>query len=63
MVNIKYSDIELACLFVNSAGPCMDSAYLSKKNGKIYYESGLGNSGEIPENLGESKFRVIGFKE
>lgn len=53
-MKIKFSDIELAFEFVSFGEHGGNSAILDKGTGNIYYESELGDSDEIPEEVYES---------
>jgi len=47
---IKYSDIELAFMYVSSTSYGMNTAVLNKDTGELYYESAMGDADEINEN-------------
>ncbi len=52
-MKIKFQDIELAFEYVSSAQPFMNSAYISKTTGQIYYHSEMYDSDELPEDFYE----------
>lgn len=52
---IKFSDIELAFEFVSGASYGMNSCTLCKETGQIYYESGLGDSDELPDDIDDDE--------
>ena len=51
---MKFFDIDFAFNFVSSAEYGMNSAYLCKDTGKIYYESAFGDSDELPDDFEDS---------
>lgn len=51
---LKFSDIDLAFQFVSSAEYGMNSATLCKETGQTYFESGLGDSDDLPEDIEDS---------
>jgi len=54
MASVKYSDLEMALEFVSAAGLIDAHAYISRKSGKIYWESEDNDlDEELPEDLGE----------
>jgi hypothetical protein len=55
---VKFLDIELAFQFVSGAEYGMNSATLSKKTGQIYFESGLGDSDELPEDIDDEDLYI-----
>ena len=59
---IKYDDIENAFLFVSMQSPCTNTAILCKETGEIYYESGYGDSDELPEDIDDEKYVEIPHK-
>ena len=52
-MKIKFQDIELAYDYVSSAQRFMNSAYISKTTGQIYYQSEMYDSDELPEDFYE----------
>jgi hypothetical protein len=50
---IKFQDIKLAFEYVSSSQPLMNSAYISKTTGQIYYHSEMYDSDEFPEDFFE----------
>ena len=54
-MNMKYSDIEDAFLFVSAAPPFEHEAYLNKETGEAYYVSALGDSDELPDDLEDNE--------
>jgi len=52
-MKIKFQDIELAFEYVSSSQPLMNSAYISKTTGQIYYHSEMYDSDELPEDFYE----------
>ena len=52
-MKIKFQDIELAFEYASSAQPLMNSAYISKTTGQIYYHSEMYDSDELPEDFYE----------
>jgi hypothetical protein len=52
-MKIKFQDIELAFVYVSSSQPLMNSAYISKTTGQIFYHSEMYDSDELPENFYE----------
>lgn len=55
-MSIKYDDLENAFLFVNMQPPCTNTAILNKETGETYYESGYGDSDELPEDIEDEKY-------
>lgn len=53
-MKIDFNEIELAFMYVSSSQPFMNSAYLSKATGEIYYSSEMFDSDELPEDIDES---------
>jgi hypothetical protein len=51
---VSFSEIEDAFLFVSASPPFENSAYLNRETGEIYYESALGDSDELPDDLEDS---------
>ncbi|MCP3873706.1 MAG: hypothetical protein GY699_11190 [Desulfobacteraceae bacterium] len=47
----KFQNIELAFDYVSSAQRFMNTAYISKSTGKIYYQSEMYDSDELPEDI------------
>ncbi len=54
IMKIKFSDVEMAFDYVSSDQPLMNSAYISKRTGQIYYHSEMYDSDELPEDIYES---------
>jgi len=52
-MKIKFQDIELAFEYVSSSQPLMNSAYISKTTGQIFYHSDMYGSDELPEDFYE----------
>jgi hypothetical protein len=52
-MKIKFQDIELAFVYVSSSQPLMNSAYISKTTGQIFYHSEMYDSDELPEDFYE----------
>ena len=50
-MEIKFSDIELAFDFVNSAPMTANVAVICKETGEIFYKSDYGDEDEIPEEV------------
>jgi len=59
---IKYDDMENAFLFVSMQPPFTNTAILCKETGEIYYESGYGDSDELPEDIDDEKYIGIPHK-
>ncbi len=53
-MKIKFQDIDLTFDYVSSSQPLMNSAYISKTTGQIYYHSEMYDSDELPEDIYES---------
>jgi len=54
MAKVKLSEMELAYDFLSFDGGEMNSAYVSKETGKIYWQSDEGGLDELPEDFDES---------
>jgi hypothetical protein len=54
-MNMKYSDVENAYMFVSMSPPDEHYAYLNKETGETYYVSTLGDSDELPDDLEENE--------
>ena len=61
-MSIKYDDLENAFLFVSMQPPFTNSAILNKETGETYYESGYGDSDELPEDIEDEKYIEIPHK-
>ena len=59
---IKFSDIELAFLFVSSDQPEMNSAAINKKTGEIYYQSDFTDTDEFPEDVDSEDYIYMPHK-
>jgi len=60
---ISIDDIENAFLFVSMDQRYMNSAYLCKNSGQIFYASELGDSDELPEDIDDTdKYITIPHK-
>ena len=55
-MKIKYEDVDLAFTYVSSMPPFTNSAYLNIETGDIYYESGYGDSDEMPDDIDDDKY-------
>jgi len=53
--NMKYDDLELLFDYVGTARPFERSAYLNRKTGESYITSEIGDSEELPDDLGENE--------
>jgi hypothetical protein len=53
-MKIKFQDIELAFEYVSHSQPLMNSAYISKTTGQIYYHSEMYDSDELPGDFYET---------
>jgi hypothetical protein len=51
---MKFTDIEMAFDFVNSASPFEHSVYISKSTGETYWQSDMSGMDELPDDLDES---------
>lgn len=51
---VNFSDIDLAFHFVSGAEFGINSAFLCRDTGQIYFESGFGDSDELPEDIEDS---------
>ena len=54
-MNMKYSDVENAFMFVSMSPPDENYAYFNKETGETYYVSTLGDSDEVPDDLEENE--------
>src|SRR5512139_3239642 len=54
-MNMKYSDVENAYMFVSMSPPDEHYAYLNKETGETYYVSTLGDSDELHDDLEENE--------
>jgi hypothetical protein len=54
-MTIKYTEIEDAFSFVSSAPPCENAAYLNRQTGETYFESGMGDSDELPDDIDDGE--------
>ncbi len=52
---IKYADIENAFTFVSMGQMYVNSAYLCRETGQIFYTTEMGDSDELPEDIYESE--------
>lgn len=52
-MKIKFQDVELAFDYVSSSQQLVNSAYISKTDGQIYYHSEMYDSDELPEDFYE----------
>jgi|SRR6056297_291584 len=52
---INYSDIEMAFMFDSMSFPCENYAYINKETGDTYYESEIGDSDDLPDDLDENE--------
>ena len=50
----KFHDVEMAFDYVSSSQPLMNSAYISKTTGQIFYHSEMYDSDELPEDIYEN---------
>ena len=57
MINIDYSELEMAFDFVSGATITMAAAYVSRKSGKIFWESSELDE-ELPSDIDESNLYV-----
>lgn len=57
MINIDYSELEMAFDFVSGATIALSAAYASRESGKIYWESTELDE-EIPADIGDPKLYV-----
>ena len=55
---MKFDDIEMAFMYVSSNQPFMNSAYISKQTGEVYYASELGDSDELPDDIDDASIYV-----
>ena len=55
---VKYDDIEIAFEFVSSQSPYINSAFLCRSTGQIYYCSRLGDSDALPEDIDDASIYV-----
>ena len=50
---LKYDDIELAFDFISGAPQCANQVFYDKRNGQLYYSSGMGDMDEVPEDAND----------
>ena len=55
---MKFDDIELAFMYVSSNQPFMNSAYISRQTGEVYYVSELGDSDKLPDDIDDASIYV-----
>ena len=55
-MKIKFDEIENAFLYTNMGSDYENSATLNKETGEIYYQSDLGDSDELPEDIDDDKY-------
>ncbi len=54
IMKIKFSDVVMSYDYVSSDQPLMNSAFISKRTGQIYYHSEMYDSDELPEDIYEN---------
>ena len=59
---ITFDEIENAFMFANTDGPYMHSVYLCKETGRTFYTSEMGDSDELPDDIDESKYISIPYR-
>jgi hypothetical protein len=52
---IKYADIENAFTFVSIGETYLNSAYLCRETGQIFYTNEMGDSDELPDDIYENE--------
>jgi len=63
-MEINFSEIEDAFMFVSMGQPYEHMAYLSKESGEIYYHSEYGdNPEELPEDIDDPIYTAIPHKK
>ena len=58
-MEISFSDIENAFLFVCFGPPESHYAYLNKETGELYYTSDMGDSDVLPDDIEDEKYVAI----
>lgn len=61
-MKVKYSEIEMAYMFVSSGGICENEAYLDTESGEIYYHSDMGDDDPLPDDIDDEKYLAIPHK-
>jgi hypothetical protein len=56
--SVKYDDLKIALEFVSSQRPYINSAFLCRSTGQIYYCSRLGDTDELPEDIDDASLYV-----
>ena len=54
---VSLGDLELAPMFVSSAPPYSNSAYVAIDMGEVYYSSDMGDSDELPDDIDSDRCR------
>ena len=52
---MNFDDIEMALYYVSSDQPFINSAFISKVTGEVFYTSLIGDSDELPDDIEESE--------
>jgi hypothetical protein len=60
---VKFFDLDIAFNFVSGAAYGVNSAYLCLDTGHIFYESGMGDSDELPDDIESDQYVVIPHKK
>ena len=54
-MRVKFSDLEMAFIFVSMDPVGMHNAYVDRETGRIFYSSEMGDSDELPEDIFENE--------
>ena len=55
---MKFDDIEMALYYVSSDQPFINSAFISKVTGEVYYTSLIGDSDELPDDIDDGEIYI-----